>query len=237
MSYCTRCGTKFNDSDEKFCVSCGAERLQTEPSSKSGWSEKPGALPPNISAARQAPQSREPSPGVTRSQPARERTVRPLVLVVGALFAVAVICVALAVITSPKTSTNLPFDSTSPMKTEPDVGGAPPSSATAASGDSEPNGTTDSWCRPDLPGGSTLVAGNTGPAVEALQQGLALLKYETFDSSGRLLPVTGDYNAMTVAAVKRFQYNHGLPETGSVDQTTWSKINSQLRTWGSSPAC
>lgn len=62
-----------------------------------------------------------------------------------------------------------------------------------------------------------LRTGSTGIIVKELQSALKLLGYYEGE-------VTGDYDEATVIAVYRFQKAAELPETGIVDQKTWSAL-------------
>ena len=79
----------------------------------------------------------------------------------------------------------------------------------------------------------------TGPAtwVALLSQGTApLVKYGAADPAVRRLqralnaadaaglPVTGVFAAATMAAVKRYQRDHAMPQTGVVTSTMWSRL-------------
>jgi D-alanyl-D-alanine carboxypeptidase (penicillin-binding protein 5/6) len=65
----------------------------------------------------------------------------------------------------------------------------------------------------------TLKLGANGPLVEALQAALN----QRLNPSPKL-SVDGDFGGMTEQAVNRFRREQGLPETGIVDQSMWSKL-------------
>ncbi len=62
-----------------------------------------------------------------------------------------------------------------------------------------------------------LKFGAASSAVRRLQRGL-----NAADAAG--LPVTGVFEAGTTAAVKRYQRDHGLAQTGVVTTALWSKL-------------
>ena len=66
---------------------------------------------------------------------------------------------------------------------------------------------------------TTLKRGSKGEAVKELQRRLKELGY--YKNS-----IDGDYGSGTVAAVKAFQKNNGLTQTGTADATTLKKMNS-----------
>ena len=63
----------------------------------------------------------------------------------------------------------------------------------------------------------SLKSGSTGEAVTMLQEYLIDLGYMTGKP-------TGKYNNATVKAVKDFQINNGLKETGKCDKTVWEEL-------------
>ena len=63
----------------------------------------------------------------------------------------------------------------------------------------------------------TLKKGSSGSDVKKVQQRLTDLMYYTG-------PVNGSYQAKTVAAVKKFQKQNGLPADGSVGAATWDAL-------------
>jgi len=66
-----------------------------------------------------------------------------------------------------------------------------------------------------------LKQGDDGVAVERLQK---LLNARLDPSPG--LDVDGDFGASTLAALRRFQRQKGLPATGAVDSKTWEALGS-----------
>lgn len=134
--------------------------------------------------------------------------------------------------------------------TTPDSGdiGVPPATASSPGPVSTPSEsasavvTTESElrqiaCNATIPNSAGIRLGDRSTSVAALQWGLAMLKYETSNGSGQMIAIDGSFGAQTESAVIRFQDNHGLPSTGSVDQSTWQQLNNQLRTWGNNPPC
>ncbi|MGZ4469671.1 MAG: glycoside hydrolase domain-containing protein [Nocardioidaceae bacterium] len=71
----------------------------------------------------------------------------------------------------------------------------------------------------DLAGYGALTRGDHGRQVTALQ---CFLRQQGF---GRL-PVSGRFGAQTVTAVRRFEFSHGLPETGAVTRRDWMVLTS-----------
>ena len=63
----------------------------------------------------------------------------------------------------------------------------------------------------------SLKSGSTGEAVTTLQEYLIDLGYMTGKA-------TGKYNSATVKAVKDFQINNGLKETGKCDKAVWEEL-------------
>lgn len=59
--------------------------------------------------------------------------------------------------------------------------------------------------------------GSATTAVRRLQRAL-----NAADAAG--LPVTGVFEARTTAAVKRYQRDHAMPQTGVVTTSLWSKL-------------
>src|SRR5262245_22981015 len=66
-----------------------------------------------------------------------------------------------------------------------------------------------------------LTIGSIGEPVRALQTALALLNYQVGE-------VDGEYGPITAAAVRAFQSDHGLPETGIADKTTRTILDSAV---------
>jgi len=64
--------------------------------------------------------------------------------------------------------------------------------------------------------------GNRGVNVKALQH---LLR-----AHGSTIPMTGLFDTATVAAVRAFQWAHGLPGTGEADSPTWTALRIPLST-------
>lgn len=67
-------------------------------------------------------------------------------------------------------------------------------------------------------GDKVLEKGSQGAAVAALQQDLRILGYFTYPSN------TGYYGEVTEGAVKAFQKDHSIEETGKVGETTASAL-------------
>jgi len=72
----------------------------------------------------------------------------------------------------------------------------------------------------DLKGYPKLTKGKRGPAVEAAQ---CLLRSNGFSKA----PITGTYDAKTVAAVEKAQKKAGLKQTGKLDRRTWTALVSR----------
>jgi peptidoglycan hydrolase-like protein with peptidoglycan-binding domain len=64
--------------------------------------------------------------------------------------------------------------------------------------------------------------GSTAPEVQTLQEHLSLLGYFHH-------PITQYYGAVTADAVRAFQANQHLPETGAVDQTTLTALQNAVK--------
>ncbi len=73
------------------------------------------------------------------------------------------------------------------------------------------------------PGPALLATGASGDPVRDLQARLKQIAW-------LFGPVTGTYDADTVAAVKGFQAKRAIPVTGEVDQRTMSRLTSMTRT-------
>ncbi|MEO0869172.1 MAG: peptidoglycan-binding domain-containing protein, partial [Cyanobacteria bacterium J06642_11] len=87
----------------------------------------------------------------------------------------------------------------------------------------KPDGVVDVWtwqalCSNAPVGMPTLQQGCHGPAVEAIQDLLAIDLYYTGD-------VDGYFGPHTRAAIKRFQSESQLSPTGIVDTTTWQALS------------
>ncbi len=67
----------------------------------------------------------------------------------------------------------------------------------------------------------TLRIGSRGDTVEALQEYLNALAQ---NSGGETIPADGVYGARTAQAVRTFQAQVGLPQTGEVDRRTWEAV-------------
>ena len=70
---------------------------------------------------------------------------------------------------------------------------------------------------------STLTIGSSGNDVTRIQSQLARIRrnYPRIPA----IPIDGIYGSQTAAAVREFQTIFGLPATGTVDRSTWFKIN------------
>ncbi|MDP9444842.1 MAG: peptidoglycan-binding protein, partial [Actinomycetota bacterium] len=67
-----------------------------------------------------------------------------------------------------------------------------------------------------------LAPGDSGPRVRELQSRLDQIAWYAPD-------VTGEYDAVTVAAVRGFQRKRGLDATGEVDEATWRRLLGMTR--------
>ena len=67
-----------------------------------------------------------------------------------------------------------------------------------------------------------MTGGSKGDQVRELQARLKQLEW--YDGS-----VSGTYDTVTTAGVRGFQSKRGMPESGSVDQATWSSLTSMTR--------
>jgi peptidoglycan hydrolase-like protein with peptidoglycan-binding domain len=67
-----------------------------------------------------------------------------------------------------------------------------------------------------------MTSGAKGDQVHELQARLKQLEWYDGD-------VTGSYDDVTAAGVRGFQGKRGMPETGSVDDATWTKLTSMTR--------
>lgn len=74
-----------------------------------------------------------------------------------------------------------------------------------------------------VPFATVLGAGTSGISVKTLQYYLSIIAY--FNSRLQPVPLDGNFDSGTVAAVERFQEFYGLPVTGIVDTTTWNEID------------
>ena len=64
--------------------------------------------------------------------------------------------------------------------------------------------------------------GDTGIPTKTIQYYLSIIAY--FNGNLEPVPLTGFFDAATIAAVERFQGFYGLPVTGVVDNATWNVI-------------
>lgn len=71
-------------------------------------------------------------------------------------------------------------------------------------------------------GGARMQRGDSGEQVQLVQSllNLAAKRFRNLDA----VPVTGEYDAATEAAVRKLQQLSGLPETGVLDRQTWNRI-------------
>ena len=68
-----------------------------------------------------------------------------------------------------------------------------------------------------------LSAGQSGIPVRTIQYYLSIIAY--FNQALQPVPLNGNFDGATVAAVERFQEFYGLPVTGIVNTETWNTIN------------
>lgn len=68
-----------------------------------------------------------------------------------------------------------------------------------------------------------LSAGQSGIPVRTIQYYLSIISY--FNQALQPVPLSGNFDGATVAAVERFQEYYGLPVTGIVNTETWNTIN------------
>ncbi len=73
-----------------------------------------------------------------------------------------------------------------------------------------------------VPFADELSAGQSGIPVRTVQYYLSIIAY--FNGALAPVPLTGEFDSATVAAVERFQEFYGLPVTGIVDDATWNTI-------------
>ena len=241
MNYCTTCGTQYGEHAVAFCTACGAPRAAQASSGDAVSATQPtpntgASVVARTSAGSQQPPHRQSLP----TDRARRKSGAGAFVALGLLFvAVAALSVTFATksptAATPPTATQ--FATPSPTAATRSPAPSPSSSDEGANWSATTNNPATLACRRDLPGGRVLAVGDGGDNVLAVQWALATLKYETRNGSGQLLPMTGDYDSQTSSAVSRFQAKHQLPATGSVDQPTWTAINTQLQTWGSPTAC
>jgi len=74
-----------------------------------------------------------------------------------------------------------------------------------------------------VPFATVLGAGTSGIAVRTIQYYLSIIAY--FNSRLQPVPLDGNFDSGTVAAVERFQEFYGLPVNGVVDTATWNVID------------
>ncbi|MEU7020202.1 L,D-transpeptidase family protein [Streptomyces sp. NPDC046203] len=118
-------------------------------------------------------------------------------------------------------------------------GRAPSTSASAAAPTAAPSGTPTDDAKPSspAPAPSPSSAEPTATATPSPSPSAKVLMAEGAESArvrelqARLRQAgvfgrapTGFYGSITTAAVRTFQKKHGLPATGSVDQTTWDRL-------------
>ncbi len=70
--------------------------------------------------------------------------------------------------------------------------------------------------------GKIIAQGDTGLAVLVIQSILLTLSQEFPNLPP--VPITGNYDAETELAVRKFQEITGLPQTGTVDRVTWNML-------------
>ena len=73
-----------------------------------------------------------------------------------------------------------------------------------------------------VPFSEELSEGMSGVPTRTVQYYLSIIAY--FNGNLEPVPLTGYFDAATVAAVERFQGFYGLPVTGIVDNATWNTI-------------
>ena len=240
MNFCTNCGGKLDMATTRFCRSCGASTARKAdgtagPAGDSQRHENGGTEHPKHWASESIDPSAFTRPS---SHPSRKHALFFIGIVASGLAIVAAVSIVLAQkdpVAAPPATQRPMHQSGGPNPTvsgSPGVGSTPTSDSGWGSNDPSTLG-----CQSSLPSGQQLALADTGESVRALQWGLATLKYETYNGSGQVLPTTGTYDQQTANAVERFQRNHQLPVTGSVDQATWLALHAQLHAWGSPPAC
>ena len=110
--------------------------------------------------------------------------------------------------TAASSTTSAPSTTTTTTTTEPAP--SPTSTATAAP---SPTAAAAAYL---------MTGGSKGDQVRELQARLKQLEW--YDGS-----VSGTYDTVTTAGVRGFQNKRGMPESGSVDQATWSSLTSMTR--------
>ncbi|MDQ2755213.1 MAG: L,D-transpeptidase family protein [Actinomycetota bacterium] len=118
---------------------------------------------------------------------------------------------------------------TTPAPTASSTPGAPgPTSGSATTTASAPGPTTPTTTTPTSTTSTTstkvaaLTAGATGERVRELQARLTQIAWFTG-------PMTGTYDATTVAGVRGFQDKRTLPVTGTTDDATWAALAGMTR--------
>ncbi|MEV7564699.1 L,D-transpeptidase family protein [Streptomyces tanashiensis] len=112
-----------------------------------------------------------------------------------------------------------------PASSSPGTPGATPTDAPTADGKPPSPSSTFPTATPSTgaPSAKPLMGdGDENEQVRELQARLRQLDF--FDRAP-----TGFYGTMTAGAVKKFQAHRGLPQTGSVDETTWRQLLSVSR--------
>lgn len=74
-----------------------------------------------------------------------------------------------------------------------------------------------------VPFSDQLSVGMSGIPVRTIQYYLSIIAY--FNGALQPVPLNGNFDGATVAAVERFQEFYGLPVTGIVNTETWNTIN------------
>lgn len=86
---------------------------------------------------------------------------------------------------------------------------------------------------PDLPKDYTLSPGSEHFSVSVLQ--FMLRELEVKYGSWGELTISGVFDDPTVQAVRRFQMQNGLPESGTVGRTTWNAVADQYNSMFEGP--
>ncbi len=73
-----------------------------------------------------------------------------------------------------------------------------------------------------VPFADEVSSGQSGVAVRTVQYYLSIIAY--FNDELQPVPLTGEFDSSTIAAVERFQSFYGLPVTGVVDNETWNVV-------------
>ena len=74
-----------------------------------------------------------------------------------------------------------------------------------------------------IPFETQIATGSSGVSVRTLQYYLSIIAY--FNPALEPVPLNGNFDSETIAAVERFQSFYGLPVTGVVDTATWNTIS------------